>query len=109
MTFPKPWLLKPWMYKIDIRKQMKETAESEDWDKFASEVRDIIREFIKDVKRNPKQDSDDFEMMKEQLEDIADYFDVHSEDGNIDEIDYNLEALYDYGDIYRIVIKTQGE
>lgn len=96
---------KPWMYRLGLDKSDVENATTiEKAEAFASKARDKIRDFIENVKKHPRQNPDDFDEMKEEMEEIADYFDTHSDHGCMEEIDYNLDALYNCGDQYRIII-----
>ena len=90
-----------WIRKIDLADLFKRCDENEYCGDDALTVADVAIETARRLGciRYTKRDSEDFERMNEQIEEIEGWFDDVKEDGG-DLVEYNgvLNELYDFGD-----------
>ena len=86
-----------WIKKIDIQTEMESTRSGN------SNVKELVASIISKLKsiKYSKKDSEDFGNLNEELESlIFEFQDFHdsSDCENVEEFDYLLDALYDFGD-----------
>lgn len=82
--------------------------EDADLDKFASGMAEYLAEFMMQVdKRDSDREwQDQFAYFIEELQGIIDYLEVHSEDGDRAEVDYELDNLYDLCNRHKVWVMT---